>query len=384
MNDPGKTNGLNAERFEIVRSADRLAAIGPAWTALWHRLDGLIFQSHAWVSAWWDTLPSRDQRALRIGLAWRDEVLVAIVPLAISRRKGLRFLEWAAASYTDYGDILLAPECPQSTLQDLWIQLSASGGFDLAYINRLLPDAAARKLLTPGMSGGIKLRPNHRQEVSHRVNGQGASGKAWYDGQSKKTRKSYRHGVNIIEEIGHFQFRLLPPEEPRAPLLERLSALKRKSLALRDQQSELFDQDAPALAALVEVLARAGTLRIFVLECNGLMIATSINFVEHDTMMAFVTTFDPDFGRASPGSILMIEYIRWSFDHGLQVVDFLCGGEAFKQRFATESVTLQSCLGTRTVQGMIASQADRIRQAVRSRRNLGHGSDPAISVEPAD
>ncbi|TIX39999.1 MAG: GNAT family N-acetyltransferase, partial [Mesorhizobium sp.] len=118
MNTAVSIDVLGAERLEIVRSADRLAAVEAAWMELWHRTDGLIFQSHAWISAWWSTVQRRDQRALRIGLVWKGERLVAVVPLAIGRRRGLRFLEWAAGSYTDYGDILVAPECSLSALQE--------------------------------------------------------------------------------------------------------------------------------------------------------------------------------------------------------------------------------------------------------------------------
>ncbi len=88
--------------------------------ALWRETDGLIFQSPAWIGAWWTTIPDRARRALRIGLVWRGDRLVAVVPLAIARRQGVRMLEWAASSYTDYGDILIARDCPPDALTRLW------------------------------------------------------------------------------------------------------------------------------------------------------------------------------------------------------------------------------------------------------------------------
>ncbi|TIO05360.1 GNAT family N-acetyltransferase [Mesorhizobium sp.] len=361
----------SAERLEIVRSADRLAAVEADWIHLWHRTDGLIFQSHAWISAWWSTVADRDQRALRIGLVWNGDRLVAVVPLAIGKRKGLRFLEWAAGSYTDYGDILVAPECSLSALRDVWVQICNAGGFDLAFLNRLLPGAAARRIFTLDTSGGVRLRPNHREEISYRVTGQWESGAAWLAAQSKKTRQNYRRGVKTLEEAGEVKFRLLAPDEPLQPVLDRLAALKRRWLVQHKRESQLFEEGAPVLAALVDALARAGVLHIFVLECDGAMVAVSINFVQHHTMMAFVTTFDPDFGQASPGMILMMDYIQWSIDHGLGTVDFLCGAESFKHKFATQGVVLQSVLGTRTAQGSLASLADRMRQTVRHVRGRG-------------
>jgi CelD/BcsL family acetyltransferase involved in cellulose biosynthesis len=83
-------------------------------------------------------------------------------------------------------------------------------------------------------------------------------------------------------------------------------------------------------------------------------------------MMAFVTTYDPDFERASPGMVLMMDYIQWSFDRGLVMVDFLCGGEDFKRRFATQSEPLESVMGSRTALGVLAVAADGLAHRARS------------------
>jgi len=364
---------LAPDRLEIVASSERLAEIGPAWTELWRRLDGLAFQSHDWISAWWHTATDRDRRELRIGLVWNDNTLIAVAPLAVSRRKGLRLLEWAAGSYTDYGDILLAPECPPAALSALWQKLCAAGGFDLALLGRLPPDAAFRRLLARDLrgAGGVRLRPDHRSEAAYRVSGDWPSGAAWYESQSKKTRQNYRRGRKVLEDAGKVTFRLLPADEPLAPVLDRLSFLKRKWLAERAYESGLFDADAPVLAALVDSLARLGILRVFVLELDGALVAVSINFVQRGTMMAFVTTYDPDFERASPGMLLMMDYIQWSIDNGLNTVDFLCGAEAFKLRFATGFVTLDSVLGAHSLRGLAAAFADRCRHKMRAAKPSG-------------
>jgi CelD/BcsL family acetyltransferase involved in cellulose biosynthesis len=355
-----------AEQLEIVQTSERLRDVGPAWNQLWESVDGLIFQSHDWISAWWQTTSIEAPRSLRIGLVWHGDRLVAVAPLAIGRRRGLRFLEWAAVSVSDYGDILMAPDCPPSALSRLWARLSASGGFDLAFLNRLRPDVDALGLFASDVAGGIKLRPNHRSEISHRITGTWQNGATWYDGLSKKTRKNYRHGCNTLEKSGKLQFRLLAPDEPVEPVLDRIADLKRKWLVERDRRSALFDQETLTLRNLVTALARQGVLRLFVLECDGVVIAASVNFVQKGTLMCWVTTYDPDFGLASPGTILIMDYTRWSFDNGLQTVDFLCGAEAFKERFATESVRLTSVMGTRTLRGMLADWMDRMR---RMRRN---------------
>jgi CelD/BcsL family acetyltransferase involved in cellulose biosynthesis len=114
------------------------------------------------------------------------------------------------------------------------------------------------------------------------------------------------------------------------------------------------------------------------------VIAVSINFVQRETMMAFITTYDPQVERASPGMLLMVDYIGWSIDNGLKLVDFLCGAEPFKLRFANQSVILGTVVAARTPLGHAALAVDRLREAYRRRRDKAKsakatapGEDPA-------
>jgi len=363
------------ERFETIRSAERLAEIGPAWMTLWAQSGAMVFQSHAWVSAWWASAPDRERRGLAIVLAWRGDDLVGVLPLATVRRKGFRVLEWAAKDCSDFGDALLAVRTDYNLVRRMWLHAGRSGGFDLAYLNRLLPDAAARTLLQ-SEGGGVRLRLNHRNEANWRVRGPWKSGQAWFDAQSKKTRQNYRRGQKFLAERGQLDFRLLGPEEPLEPVLDRLTLFKRAWLQRQGLASTAFyDEGSRALQAMVQVLAETGLLHAFVLECGGAVVAVSINFVQSGTMMAFVTTYDPEAERASPGMVLMMDYIMWSIDHGLHTVDFLCGDEGFKSRFGTQSLTLASMTGARTPQGAAAQIVDRAQHAWRQRFGQAGGSN---------
>ncbi|QEL23679.1 GNAT family N-acetyltransferase [Bosea sp. F3-2] len=382
MSASAEFTAVDGRKLEIVTSEARLTALAPAWDTLWRQADGLVFQSHGWINAWWRTTPGRDQRGLLIGLVWNGENLEAVLPFATIKRRGIRILEWAAKEHSDYGDILVAPGWSREAAAALWRAIAAAGRFDMAYLNRLVPEAVARQILT-GDNAALRLRPNHRSEINYRVSGSWNRGALWFEQQSKKTRQNYRRGRKFMEESGEVRFRLMSPEEPLEPVLLRVAALKRKWLERHGHASDLFDEGSPALAALVGVMAKLGILRVFLLECGDSVVAVSINLVQRDRMMAFVTTYDPDHERASPGMVLMMDYIQWSIDQGLSMVDFLCGGEDFKRRFATQAVTLDSVSGARTLLGRLAVLADGAQHAIRSRRAPAQAADePEAAGEP--
>jgi CelD/BcsL family acetyltransferase involved in cellulose biosynthesis len=84
--------------------------------------------------------------------------------------------------------------------------------------------------------------------------------------------------------------------------------------------------------------------------------------------------------------LLMVDYIGWSIDNQLKLVDFLCGAEAFKLRFATQSEVLGTVVMARTPLGHAALLVDRLREVYRSwleRRRKSRVPEPAPSAEIA-
>ena len=366
---------------EVVDKADRLAEIGPAWEALWRRADGSLFQSHAWIEAWWGTAPDRSTRRLAVGLCWRGTELQGVLALAVTRWNGVKVLEWAGKDHTDYCDALLAPGSDRAAVVGgIWDRIARECRFDLAYLSHLLPEAAARSLLD--RPGPLRLRPTGRTTKSLRIDGGGASGAAWFDTLATKVRKDLRRKERLLAQTGSTAFRLVAADEPLGPILDRLADLKRLWAARQGVAPSLLDDDAAALRRLVAVMADSGRLRLFLLECDGTIVAGAIAFIEHGGMRVYLIAHDAAVSRASPGLLLMVEYVRWTFDRDLGTVDFLCGDEAFKVRFANRRVALGALAGGRTWLGRLALRLDALRIATMASRADRAG--PAPDADPGE
>jgi CelD/BcsL family acetyltransferase involved in cellulose biosynthesis len=348
-------------RAEIVTDGAAFAALRPAWQPLWERSGGYIFQSHDWISGWISAMADRRDIRLLVALVWDDDQLRGVMPCAVHRRSGLRMLTWASQLFSDYCDCLVDPACEGTGVVPLlWDSLNQFGGFDLISLQQLRPDARCRVYFDQMASVGLRLRYGERSERCMRIENRWPDGEAFFRSLNKKGRNNHTRGKRILGELGgEVRFRMVEPGQDANPLLDEILRLKQAWLRANDPRSPLLGPEAIALRTILNAAWNSGLARIFLLECGDRIAAASVNFVHAGRMEAYFTAYDAEFDRASPGTILIVEYARWSFDRGLAHVDFLRGEEAFKFRLANAETVLSSFSGARTLMGHIAVSGHR-------------------------
>lgn len=358
----------------MVSDAGRFAAIRPAWQRLWESAGGYIFQSDGWIGTWHSEVSERRDVKLQIALAWDGDQLLGAWPCAVHRRSGLRVLTWAAQLFSDYCDCLVDPAAETDFVIDvLWKAILQSGGFDLINLQQLRPDAKCRLFLDQMASNGVRLQHGERSERCMRIENLWPDGEAFFRSLNKKGRNNHTRGKRILGELGgEVSFRSIEPTQDADGLLDEIISLKQGWLRANDPNSPLLGRDAVVLRAILDQALRAGLARIFLLECGGKIAAASVNFVYAGRMEAYFTSYDATFDRASPGTILIVEYSRWAFDRGLRHVDFLRGEEAFKFRMANAETVLSSFTGSRTLMGQVAVSGHRWLSRFRHRSEVAH------------
>jgi CelD/BcsL family acetyltransferase involved in cellulose biosynthesis/sterol desaturase/sphingolipid hydroxylase (fatty acid hydroxylase superfamily) len=371
-------------RFEIVRDEGRLVAIGPEWSRLETLAGSSVFQSHAWIMAWWRAVGTNGGYRLKICLAWSGENLVGVLPLVTRWKWGLRVLEWAAKDCADYCDAMLAPRPDRfQVLAEMWKQTGSRGGFDIGYLSHVRPDSNFARRAQFGPCGPA-LSISQRKANATALRLDFASSDAWFQTLGKKGRNNYQRCRRILEESGPVSLRQITSEAEIAGVLDRLYTLKIDWLARTGMASPVLDDGPLLLRGLVDVFQRTGRLRLFVLECGDTIVAGSINFVEGHSLRAFLAAFDPAFHRGSPGSVIMVDYVKWAIDQGLAEVDFLCGDEEYKGRFANQTTTLSAFEAAPTIRGKLALAARKL-AAMRGERSgpAGTSASPGIQ-QPVD
>ena len=370
-------------RTEIVTDAARFASIQPAWRQLWDRSGGYIFQSYDWIAGWLVGVQDRKEIRLQIALAWDGDRLCGAMPCAVHRRSGLRVLNWAAQLCSDYCDCLLDPAYQSSLMLPLlWDELHRFGGFDLINLQQIRPDAKCRLFLDELAQDGNRLRQSDREERCMRIENQWKDGETFFRSLNKKGRNNHTRGKRILAELGgEVSFRLVEPVGSCGSQIDEIMRLKEIWLRANDPTSALLGADSIVLRSILEHAWQSGLAKIFLLESGGKIAAASINFVYAGRMEAYFTAYDAAFDRASPGTILIVEYARWSFDRGLTHVDFLRGEEAFKFRMANAETTLSGFTGARTLMGQVAVTGHRW---LSRRRHRQEAAAPSAELEAVD
>ena len=372
-------------KIELVRDAKRFVDVREAWQALWTRSGAYIFQHHDWILGWLTGSRDRKDIRLHIALAWDGDRIVGAMPCSVHRRTGLRMLTWAAQIFSDYCDCLLDPgyDKPQ-LLRSLWTSLQEAGGFDLISLQQIRPDAQCRLFLDELSLQRRQLSMADRTERCMRIENRWPSGEAFFRSLNKKGRNNYTRGKRILAELGgEVVFRVVEGSQPVDALLDDILRLKEIWLRAVEPMSPLLGTDALVHRAILDAAWQSGLAKIFLLECGGKIAAASINFVYGDRLEAYLTSYDAAFERASPGTILIVDYTQWAFDRGLAHVDFLRGEEAFKFRMANAETLLDSYEGARTLVGRMAVSGHRWLKRRRSRDEVPEGIDSGVELETA-
>jgi CelD/BcsL family acetyltransferase involved in cellulose biosynthesis len=115
--------------------------------------------------------------------------------------------------------------------------------------------------------------------------------------------------------------------------------------------------------------ARAGILRVHLLELDGRLVAGDLGCAIGDTAFLVKTGYDEALGRLSPGLVLRAEVLRASVREGLRAYDFLGPDDDYKLRW-TEIVRPR--VTVRAFRGAAAPGASAYHRTIRPALKKAH------------
>ena len=320
---------LDGLLLEEVPGAAAFETMRPAWEELWRNSPTATpFQTPAWLIPWSRRFGTEETFTL---LLRRAGHLVGLIPFFVWARDGQRTVFPAGIGISDYLDGTFSAgeeeACAAAVLDHLARQPARWRAVEL---QELRTDAALLTAATPsGWRNVVEA-----QSLCAMLD---LSGPKTLCRLPRRMKANLRNCRNRAERIG--SLRIETATEATLPrLLEALSRLHNRRWRSRGQAGVLSD---PALAELHADAAarflRLGLLRLFALILDDAVIAALYGFAAHGQFYCYLSGFDPDLPRLSPGTLIFGHAIETVAAEGNTCFDFLRGEEAYKMLWGATS-----------------------------------------------
>jgi len=315
------------------------------------------FQSWEWARAWW----SHRRRGRLVVLCARagDGTLVGLLPLVIAPYGPTRRLTFLGAPEADYQDLLALPAHADAVRDAFagWLA-GAARAWDVIDLPDVREDSALATLAPP--SPGLAAR-----RFVHRVcpylpldgDWRLAAGKQLRDRIGRKRRKLGRDfavdfDVVAGDELPHALDDLFWLHDRRWRRRGLRGAFSRPSV-------RRFHRE---LAARFDA---RGWLRLHRLRVDGKTRAAFYCFADGARVYYYLSGFDLDFGRYSPGAVLMARAVEDAQSAGARVFDLLRGDENYKREWgARERRTVRIVVTKRrSLRSLLAASAIAVERA---------------------
>lgn len=308
-------------------------------TAIYHQWDQLpesantlfahsektsIFYSRAWLESL-SKYALAEHQTIRLVCVVEDEAVLAILPLLISQRDGLRAL---SNHFTTLFSVLVSEDGPYEDIMSCLAQgLSRMSENTLRLEPIEANDYNLRALYQSIATCGFTYEDYFRfYNWSHPVNGQS------FDEYMKE------RPANIRNMIKRKQRKFEREHATRVVLYQKENI----DQALQDYQTvylaswkanEFFIDFTPNI---VKQFANLGWLRLAVLYSEDKPVAAQIWFVVHRKASIYRLVYDGRWKKYSPGSLLTYYLMRHVIDTDkVSEIDFLTGNERYKQDWMT-------------------------------------------------
>ena len=301
--------------LSILVERDDLDRLAAGWDRLASR-SGSPIQGFAWTRAWAETLG--EGYGLRVLVVGSLDEPVGIAPLAARRRPFASLELLGVRELWEPMDFLYADAAAAARLAEAVADLRAP-----LTLTRVPADSPTVALIEESYRdlGRVHVRDAGTCPYIHLDDG-------WADPEarlSSRRRSDLRRARRRAEQLGELSCELLSPGPSEVgPLLEEAFRVEaagwkggaRTALALDPGRASFYE-------AYAATAASDGHLRVCFLRIGGQPVAMQLAVAAGESFWLLKIGYDEEFARCSPGSLLMVETIRYAAEHGLRAYEFL-------------------------------------------------------------
>ena len=349
-----------------------IAVLEADWRALEYRALITPYQAYGWVRAFVETVGAAHGMDLRYAVL-RDANAqpVAILPLVITRRNGIRFAEFIGGKHANYHMGIYAPEfaaaldAPAARAMLAEVAAGISGLDAFVFVNQpTLWQGVANPLAAlaagPSPSGAYKLAltPGDCDGTLRRA-------------MSSHAHKKLKNKRNRFSAFGPSRLVKADGASEIARVIEAFltqKAARFKMMGVPDPFAE------PAMRAFLERATSshgdiAPALELYSLDLEGRSVATYVGAIQGTRFSGMATSFDMDgdIAKTSPGEILLVDLIKLKCQNGITVFDLGVGEARYKTTICDDKDDLVDSFLPLTLKGRAFAAIAQAKRAAKRR-----------------
>jgi CelD/BcsL family acetyltransferase involved in cellulose biosynthesis len=312
-------------RKVIERESD-LVDLRLSWDQLVHAMPRPSpFLLNTWLVEWYRHYGRGAD--LFVQAAFRDETLVAALPLVRTSWRGFRVGRFLGGQQSSLADLLLEPSEPDTTGAALIA--GASSSHDFAELFGLAAESRLARLAGPGELHLFRRADGPVLELT-------GDWDALYETKvSAKRRSSTRRRLKQLEERGRVEFSVARSRiEVEGQLADAFRLHTLRWTGRPDGSGFATPTGVSFHSAALAALADQDVVRLATMRFDGRVIAFALAFALAGRLYGYRMAFDPSFARYSPGILTVYELLASASREGLRRVEFLGAADQFKGELA--------------------------------------------------
>lgn len=156
---------------------------------------------------------------------------------------------------------------------------------------------------------------------------------------SPNFRANLKQKRKRLQKLGELRFELPEDAASCAETIEWVIEEKRRWLQRLDKENPWLPKEEVRAFFMAAAMKRGefGRVGLFRLTLDGKPIAAFFSTIDRSRIEMFVTCFAPDYGRYSPGMLIIEDVVRWGCERGLDF-DMRILHMDYKERWANASL----------------------------------------------
>lgn len=287
-----------------------------------------VQNSYNWCSIWWKHFHSNKNRELYIITVFHKGEIVGIAPMLIEKRFGFREMRFIGAGHTDFHQLLVEGDFYESSAEVILRHFGKFREWDIVYLDEVNDEDRLYKYLVGREDIKVKYKIGCPIVDIDELN--------WDEYikniKSKNLRKDYQRKSHKLERETALELMVIDQEEGLRLYIEELFGLHIERWAHEGEISAFNHEDMKSFIKDVFLsLIKDGKARLYILKDGENVISYRLGFVQNGVFYDWITSFDKNYIKYSPGKIITGYVIKHLIEDNYKVFHFMRGDYDYKK-----------------------------------------------------